>query len=439
MAEKESYRTKVTKGRIKTWSLEPLTIAALKGVTPSCHKTTFFDDRVEDIDFEIECDLVAITCETFTAKRAYEIAGKFRKRNITVIMGGFHPSLCPDEAAEYCDCVLVGEGEYLWPVILKDFMEKKLAKFYRQSARVKPEDIKTDKTIFKGKSYFPFSMVETGRGCCYNCEFCAVSEFFGYCYLRRPVENIIEEIRLSKKKKIMFVDDNIVADIPSAIELFKALIPLKIKWACQASIVIGQNPELLDLMNRSGCIGGLIGFESLDKANLQKMKKHQNPDINQLEEIVKRIYSFNLIIYASFVIGYDKDDAETVKETLKYAIDKGFFIANFYQLTPFPGTELYRRLLNEHRLIREKWWMDEQFKYGDLVFEPAKITPLELKILCDMAKAKFYSYRSILYRAYKNRVNRKSLSQLLLFLIVNLFSRTEMRRRRNRSLGRGIA
>lgn len=438
MAEKEVYRAKKRKGILKTWSLEPLTIATLKGVTPKQHQTSFFDDRIEDIDYEIDCDLVAITCETFTAKRSYEIATAFRSKSKTVVMGGFHPSLCPDEALEYCNTILIGEGEYLWPKILEDFENQCLQKIYLQKERVRPEDIRSDKSIFKSKSYFPFSLIETGRGCCYRCEFCAVSEFFQHCYLRRPVEAIIEEVKRAKSRRILFVDDNIVADIPSARELFKALIPLNVKWACQASVIIGNDLELLELMKKSGCIGGLIGFESLNKKNLFYMKKNQNLSINNQEDIVGNIYQSGLWIYATFVIGYDADDAFSVKQTLEYAMRKGFFIANFYQLTPFPGTDLYERLRKENRLLVQKWWLDDEFTYGDLVFKPALTSASEMKALCSRAKENFYSYLSIIKRGLLFKINRRSFFSLALFFIVNLFTRKEMYKRKNRRLGRNF-
>lgn len=154
------------------------------------------------------------------------------------------------------------------------------------------------------------------------------------------------------------------------------------------------------------------------------------------EEIVNKIYRHGLKIYASFVIGYDEDDAGTVSETLKYAIDKGFFIANFYQLTPFPGTGLYERLKTENRLLNEKWWLDENFRYGDVVFQPAKITAQEMTMLCHKAKEKFYSFGSILKRGFKFRINRNKLSHFVLFFIINLLTRQEMIKRKNRKLGR---
>jgi radical SAM superfamily enzyme YgiQ (UPF0313 family) len=439
MAEKETYRSKLRNGKIKSWCFEPLTIATLKGLTPAFHQSTFFDDRIEDIDYNCNCDIVAISCETFTAKRSYEIALTFKEKKKTVVMGGFHPSLCPDEALQYCDSVLVGEAEYLWAKILSDIEQNCLERVYRQEERIDPKDIITDKRIFEGKSYFPFSLVETGRGCCYKCEFCAVSEFYKYCYLRRPVDKIIEEVKRSKHKRILFVDDNIVADIASAKDLFKALIPLKVKWVCQTSVVIGNDPELLELMKKSGCIGGLVGFESLNKENLVFMKKHQNLAIHKQDDIVNKIYRYKLKIYASFVIGYDADDAQAIDETLKYAINKGFFIANFYQLTPFPGTGLYERFKKEKRLISEKWWLDKDFTYGDLVFIPAKISAMEMKELCNRAKEKFYSCGSILKRGIKFRVNRGNLFSFILFFIVNFLTRKEMYKRKNRKLGRNQA
>lgn len=436
MSEKENYRSLRIGKYIKSWSLEPLTIATLKGSTPAEHQCTFYDDRVENIDFDINCDLVAITCETFTAQRAYEIAKEFRKRDRKIVMGGFHPSLVPDESQEHCDALLIGEGEYLWPQILKDLQAGNLQEKYIQEERVDPADIRVDKRIFKGKKYLSFSLIETGRGCQHKCEFCAVTTFFKYCYKRRPVEHIIEEVKRSGRKRILFVDDNITAHIPSAKELFRALIPLKIQWFSQMSLTIAQDDELLDLMQKSGCAGGLFGFESLNRENLKHMKKTQNLGLMSQDELIDKIYSYGMRIYGSFILGYDEDSEETVKETLDYAINKGFFIANFYQLTVFPGTELYARFQREGKLKQPTWWLDPTFRYGDIAYEPKKLNSKELTRLCHMARREFYSIPSIVKRGFMFRINRRNVSQLFYFFLINLLTRTEARKRQKRKLGR---
>lgn len=436
MSEKENYRSIRFGKSIKSWSLEPLTIATLNGCTPGHYKTSFFDDRIENIDYDIDCDLVAITCETFTARRSYEIAAGFRKRDKKVAMGGFHPSLVPDETLEHCDAVLIGEGEYLWPQMIRDAEEGILKRKYIQEERIDPKDIRVDKSIFKGKKYLSVSLIETGRGCNYKCEFCAVTAFFKNCFMRRPIADIVAEVKRSKNKRILFVDDNITAHIPSSKTLFKALIPLGIQWFSQISISIAKDDELLQLMRDSGCAGGLFGFESLNRENIKHMKKPQNLQVFSQDELIEKIYSYGMKVYGSFILGYDEDEEKTVQKTLDYAVKKGFFIANFYQLTVFPGTDLYTRFQKEGKLHNPKWWLDPGFRYGDIAYEPKKISSQELTRLCHMARIKFYSTRSILIRGLFFRINRKTPSQLFFFFLVNFLTRTEVRKRQKRKLGR---
>lgn len=435
MGEKENYRSKIKNGKIKTTCLEPLTIATLSGLTPKKWEKEFFDDRIEDIDYNTDCDLVAITVESYTAKRAYEISKHFRDKGRKVIMGGFHPSILPEESLEYADSVVIGEAEEMWHKILADFENGTFKKIYDAESRADLSKVKVDRSIYGNKKYFPFMLIESGRGCPYNCEFCSVSVFFKRRFIRRPVEDIVEEIRLSKRKKFMFVDDNICGDIDSAKELFRALIPLKIQWASQAGIDITEDDELLGLLKKSGCIGLLIGFESHNPENLKQMNKTQNYNIN-IDDSIKKLYAKGIKIYGSFIIGYDYDDENSVKETVKYAIDKKLFIANFYQLTAMPGTALYKRLEKEKRLVFDKWWLNLDYSYGDLVFKPAKISAENLSNLCYKARTKFYSYSSIFLRGLNLKANSKNFRSFLFYILINLLTRKEAHKRQKRKLGR---
>lgn len=352
-------------------------------------------------------------------------------------MGGFHPSLQPDEALLHCDAVLIGEGEYLWKKIIRDVEKGTLKRKYIQEERIDPADIKVDKSIYKGKKYLDVALVETGRGCQYKCEFCAVTSFFKHRFMRRPIQDIVEEVKRSKSKRILFVDDNITAHIPSAKALFKALIPLKIEWFSQMSISIAADDELLELMQKSGCIGGLFGFESLNMENLKHMKKPQNLEVLSQDALIEKIYSFGMKIYGSFILGYDEDNAETVNETLDYAMQKGFFVANFYQLTVFPGTDLYSRFQKSGKLLKHKWWLDPDFRYGDIAYEPKKISAAELTKLCHDARQKFYSTNSILNRLLFFKINRKSFTHVFFFLLINFLTQKEVSKRKERKLGRG--
>src|SRR5688572_434586 len=209
---------------IRTWQMEPLPAATVAGLTPEDVEIRFYDDRMELIPFDEQTDLVAISVETYTAKRAYQIASEYRKRKIPVVMGGFHAALCADEVARHAEAVVVGEAELLWPRVVDDARHGRLEKFYRQAERPSLAALKPDRSIFRGKRYLPIGLVEAGRGCHFKCEFCAVQTVFGSTQTRRPADGIIAELAALKdrKKLFFFVDDNITSNMAQAKEFFRA-------------------------------------------------------------------------------------------------------------------------------------------------------------------------------------------------------------------------
>lgn len=416
-------------------AMEPLCFAILKGLTPNDVETVLYDERLEEVPVDETCDLVAMTVETYTARRAYEIAASYRDRGIPVVMGGYHPTFLPEEVLLHADSAVKGDAEGVWPKIVEDARRGQLADFYCSDEFPSIEAINYDRSIFKGKKYAPVSLVQYGRGCKFNCDFCSIRAFYGSNLRQRPIEDLIREISGLKSRHIFFVDDNIFVNPVKAKELFQALIPLKIKWSCQVSIDVIKDRELLPLMQRAGCVTALVGFESLDSANLKQMNKGWNVKFAAYEEALKQFADAGIMIYGTFVFGYDYDSPGSFHAAVEFSQKNRFWLANFNPLTPTPGARLYDRLLKEGRMIHEKWWLDPAYRYGQATFIPIGMSADELTEGCFKARQSFNSWQSLLHRFGSLSANNRSLYRAWLYWLGNLISRREIYRKQGRALG----
>ena len=421
---------------IRTWQMESLPAATLAGLTPKDVEVRFYDDRMERVPFDEPADLVAISVETYTAKRAYQIASEYRKRGVPVVMGGFHATLCPAEVARHAEAVVCGEAELLWPRVIDDARHGCLEKFYRQTTRPSLAGLKPDRSIFRGKRYLPIGLVEAGRGCHFKCDFCAVQTVFGSTQTRRPVDDIIAELRILKheKKLFFFVDDNITSNLEQAKEFFRALIPLGLRWVSQASINAAHDEEFLELLTRSGCQGVLIGFESLNPANLKDMNKSFNTMRGGFTRALANLRRHRIRVYGTFIFGYDRDTPECFTETVAFAQEHALYIAAFNHLTPFPGTPLYARMAGEGRLLYDSWWLDERYSYNRIPFQPRGMSAEALQQHCLAARREFYSWSSIARRGF-DRVNRSDSFMWRNFYLINAMHRTDVSMRDHYPLG----
>lgn len=413
-------------------AFHPLSLSLLAGMTPPDVEVELFDECIEEIPIDIETDIAAITVQTFTARRAYQIADSLRQSGTRVVMGGFHPSFMQQEALQHSDCVVAGEAEGVWERVVSDAMHGRLEKIYKQHEPVPLGGVQYDRHIFRGKKYAPVFPVEFSRGCKYSCEFCSTSAFYRGTCKSRPVKEVVEEIEKIDGKTILFVDDNMFADRQRARELMEALIPLKKRWGCQISIDVAKNDHLLDLMQKSGCVTALIGFESFRKENLRQMKKQANLAVIDYATAIKKIKGRGIMIYGSFIFGYDHDDLETFDACVDFALQHKLFLANFNTLNPMPGTGLFDRLKSHGRLIDERWWLRDKFKYGEVMFKPANMAPQHLKQGANRARVKFNSYMEILKRMLDFRANCRNAFNLFIFLTGNLIASREIRRKMRR-------
>ena len=378
-----------------------LSLATVAGLLPQDANIRIINDNIEEIDFDEKVDLVGITAITSTAPRAYEIADKFRERKIPVILGGIHPTALPQEASLHANSVVIGEAEGIMKELIKDFKQGTLKKFYRSSKRPSLINLPLPrKDLWIGSKYYQeWDMVQTTRGCPFNCDFCSVTTFFGRTYRTRPISDVIREVKNFPHRTIFFVDDNITARPDYSKKLFQALIPLKIRWFGQSSLTIFKDDELLKLASKSGCFGLFIGFESLSSANLKKAGKTAN-HVKEYSTAIKKIHDHGIGIVGAFIFGFDLDDESVFEETVKFIDRNQLELASFSILTPLPGTRLYKRLEEEGRIIRRDW---TKYTCGEVVFRPKLLTVEQLREGYDWARKQISSFPSIFRRTFHLR------------------------------------
>ena len=421
---------------MRSWQMEPLPIAALAGLTPKGVDIAFYDDRMEAIDFDRPTDLVAIPVETYTAKRAYQIASDFRARGVPVVMGGFHASLAPDEVAQHAEAVVLGEAENLWPLVIDDARHGRLQRVYTSAVQPDLADIRYDRSLFKGKKYLPIRLIETSRGCKFPCDFCAIQTVFKRTARHRPIDAIVKELLELRDgaRLFFFVDDNFAADMDFAHQLAGALEGLSVRWVTQMSINAAHDEVLLARLAKAGCIGVLIGFESLDPAVLRAMRKTFNTMKGGYRIALANLRRHGIRVYGTFVFGYGETRAAGFAEAAEFAIDHRFYIAAFNHLTPFPGTPLYTRLKQQGRLLYDSWWLDARYRYNDLPFRPESGEPDDIRKGCLAARRTFYGWRSMALRIF-DKVNRSDPVMLRNFLPINIMHRAEVSVRDHFPLG----
>lgn len=419
--------------------MEPLQLGILAGLTPSDIEVVMYDDRMEQIPYDEPTDLVAITVETFTARRAYEISSEFRKRGVKTVMGGMHAMLIPEEVSEHCDCVIVGDAEPVWETMLEDFQKGRLKSRYDV---VQPEcpqvNVITRRDIFEGKGYLPITLLQFSRGCSHRCSFCASSVYFKAHHFCRPVEDVIREIKMQKRKLLFFVDDNIVCNHEKAKELFRALIPLKIHWVSQGSMDMLNDRELMELMVKSGCLGLVIGFESISPGCIAEINKNTNKhgSNDMYREEIRQLRKWGLQTWAAFTVGHDGDTIKSIRATCDFAIRNKFTFAAFNILMPYPNTPLYEKMKREGRLLYDgKWWLHEDYRFNYASIVPKNMTADELTKVSFDCRRRFNSPLSIVKRALEPRTNMRTPYRFITYLIYNPLFRKEVYKKQGMRFG----
>ncbi len=374
-----------------------LTLTTLAALTPPGIDVKITDENVEPIDFEEEVDLVGITGMVMHAKRAYEIAKRFRERGIPVVMGGPHASSCSVEAKEHVDSVVIGEAEPVWSNLINDLQEGRLKPFYKGETYPSLSGIPSPRLdLLRKEAYMTVNCVQTTRGCPHQCDFCHVTHFFGKTYRCRPIDEVIREVERLSGEFTVFIDDNIAGNRQHAKELFERLKPLKKKWAGQASLTLTRDPELLKLAAESGCVSLFIGLESLSPENLKEMNKSFNRS-HQYEEALRALHDHDIMVLAGFIFGLDHDDEGVFERTLRFCERNRIELPSFFVLTPLPGTPLFQRMESEGRLLHKDW---SKYNGATVVFRPKLMTEETLQRGFNWLCKEGYSWGSIVRRVF---------------------------------------
>jgi radical SAM superfamily enzyme YgiQ (UPF0313 family) len=401
-----------------------LSLPTIAAYTPESWDVDLVDEAVEDIDFDDPCEMVGLSIMTCYAPRAYEIAAEFRKRGKTIVMGGVHPTYCPEEALQHCDAIVCGEAEDLWPELVADYEAGRMKREYRMTSFPSLENYRSPRVeLLSPDAYMTRQCSFTTRGCHFDCEFCSVSPFNGKTTRRRPVQEVVREIvqvqrwvrselieRISNEPFwqalkttfrirvgiddggiVAFVDDLHNSNRAYCRELWAALKPLKIKWGCQSTLFLGDDEEMVKLAAESGCVSVFVGMESLDEDCLEETNKPFNR-VQKFAQEIKMFHDHGIMVNPGIVFGFDNDDESVFERAVEFLTKNQVELAYFNVLTPLPGTALFDRYNAAGRIFDRDW---AKYDGKHVVFQPSRMTPEQLQEGFHWANHQFYSLPNI--------------------------------------------
>jgi len=389
------------KENFSPFSINSLSLPVLASLTPSDFHVKILDEEMEEINFKEDVNLVGISFMTHQAPKAYEISERFRDKRIKTILGGIHPTVLPEEALAHADSICIGEAEEVWQEILDDLKMGKLKRIYKGNSYANLEGLPFPRLdLLKRESIF--TPIYTSRGCPFRCEFCCVNKFYGSRFRLRPIEEVMEEIRFRKIEKMdktgwlgssspifVFLDDNICGKRDYAISLFKNLINFRVKWVAQTTLNIAKDEDLLKLMKESGCLSLAVGIESINQENLSSIKKYFLR-VSDFSESIKKIKENGIHVILYFIFGFENDDESVFENTLQFLIKNNCPSAIFNILVPLPGTEIYKIMVKENRIIEKNW---AKYTGEYVVFKPRLLSPEKLQEGFDFVRKEYKKIR----------------------------------------------
>jgi radical SAM superfamily enzyme YgiQ (UPF0313 family) len=366
--------------------------AVLRALTPTKYRIIEFITEGWHERYYCDNALVAITCFTSNAHRAYHIAKEFRAKGAKVVIGGPHATFHPHEALAFCDAVVTGEAEGIWEKVIHDYETGKLSGIYK-ATDTNNEDFytKTHHYLMNAPGHISSAYIETTRGCKFNCDFCAIPTINERKLRHKPIELVIKHLTYLSKigiQKVGFRDNNIFADPTYAKQLFTAMIPLGIRWSACASIDIGNDEEALRLARKSGCDELLIGYEIAPGSSLSATsgKFSMAKKYIDFSDTIRR---HKIKIKAHFIFGFDEDTWRTLLGQLQFTWRIRPHLTALSLLTPLPGTPIFEKYLRDHRIASLNW---TNYSMHNCIFVPLRHNKVIIDTMTSTAQLLFFLF-----------------------------------------------
>lgn len=404
-----------------------LALPVLAAITPKDWECSICLETIEDIPFDTEADVIAISSMGHAVIRTIDIAKEFKKRGKTVILGGYMVSLMPEESKKYCDCVVIGDAEEVWPQVLNDIVNNDIKPFYQRSLNSLSYPLPRFDLLLN-KKIGDFLPVQAGRGCPNACSFCSVYCLYKTKYYRRNIEDVIRDIKHIKSlgfKRFLLLDDNILSDRDYMLELCREIKKLDMQWLSQCSVKIGEDDELLRAAAESGCTTLSFGLESITKESLNSMQKAW-ADPNEYGKLLRNIRRCGIDISTEMVVGAEGDTLESIRATAKFIEENRVVVPRFYILTPIPGTEFFKQMERENRICNRDIY---SYNGTEAVHIPKNMTPEQLTNAYWELYNDVFTFKSIVRRTLFHNDFFKRPLMYLFYLGVNLFYRYQIRQR----------
>ena len=380
-----------------------LTMPYLAGfIDEARYRIELVDEYNQHIPYERPVDLVAITVNTPNAPHCYRMAARFQAGGARVVMGGPHATLRPEEAAQHCDHLVVGEAEETWPQFLDESHRGRARPRYLSVRAPSLAGLPIPRRDLIRRRHFTKGAVFATRGCPYHCSYCNLKQIYHGGFRTRPVPEVMADIQSMGNRYFVFWDDNFFGDVEYAIRLMTALKRLRRCWAAQVSLDRCADERLLRLAREAGCVYLFIGLESFSAEGLASVNKGFNP-VSRYAEIIRLIHQHGICVQAGVIFGFDPDTSEVFARALAACESLGIDGVTASVLTPLPGTRLYDEMQQADRLITDDWaWYDGKTR---VAFQPEQMTVEELFAGYQWFRRRFYSFRSILKRMAVSRTN----------------------------------